>query len=327
MITSKLFNSLFPVAGLNPRKFNLVRQRDELIEALNRILPKYQINSYLRICAFLGNCGIETDYFKTTIEYATGDDYEGRLGLGNTRRGDGRRFKGRGLTQTTGRDNYEDVQSGIGEKLGIDVIKNPEKLAEIEIAVESACIFWKENNLNKYADRGEFKSLSAIVNRGDKSKTPLHWAKRNELYSLCKRRVPKDFSFSITLPELCETQQNQSVGAVSGVSADSQLHNPLPSETVVLTSTEPAKDDSFLAAALDRNVSSDQIKATLPTVGTRIWRYVARPLGLLYAALEAGNIAAWLGIVVLVGILVYLIYAHRADIKKLWDTLKLKFLQ
>jgi len=320
MITNQLMERLFPTIGLNPRKFNLVKNRAELINALNRILPKYRIDNHRRICAFLGNCGIETDYFRTTIEYASGAAYEGRAGLGNTERGDGCRFKGRGLTQTTGRDNYEAVQVAIGKALGINVIKNPELLAEIEIAVESACIFWRDNNLNAYADRGEFRQLSGIVNRGDKDKTPLHWAKRNELYSKCVRYVPNDFGFS--LPIETKPAENGTIAASI----------PPTAEPVVLTHTEPAKTepatgDSFLASAVDRNVSPDEIKTVARTAAPRILVRFARPFAILYAMLEAGNIYAWLGIVVGVIGLGVLIYLHRADLKKVWETVKNKFLQ
>ena len=96
MIPEKLFNSLFPTKGLNSSKYNLVGYRQELIAALNKFLPIYKINNYLRLVAFLGCCGIETDYFKTTVEYASGDDYDTRTDLGNTpqRDGDGRKYKG-----------------------------------------------------------------------------------------------------------------------------------------------------------------------------------------------------------------------------------------
>lgn len=334
MITAKLFNSLFPTAGLSPRKYNLVRRRDELIDALNRILPKYSIDNYLRICPFLANCGIETDYFKTTTEYASGWDYDVSVNpvkarrLGNFKKGDGPKYKGSGLSQTTGGFNFIDVDKSIGAKLGIDVVKNPEILREnIDVAVESACIFWERNNLNKYADKGLFKQLSGIVNRGDKNKLPLHWEKRNELYEILKRRIPKEISLQSDLSSNDNNQQNQAVTAIVPTQTDLQSNNAAP---LVLTpaepTVEPSKDD-FLAAAFDRNVSADQIKTALPSLGTRIWRYVARPLGLIYAALEAGNVAAWFGIVVLIGIVVYLLYAHRADIKKLFDALKNKFTQ
>ncbi|MBA2736347.1 MAG: hypothetical protein H0U50_06100 [Pyrinomonadaceae bacterium] len=333
MITKQLMERLFPTKNLDPRRFNLVRERDRLIAALNIFLPKYGINTHRRICAFLGNCGIETDYFRTTIEYASGEDYEGRKNLGNTERGDGRRFKGRGLTQTTGRANYEAVQKAIGQALGINVIKNPELLAQIEIAVESACIFWRDNNLNAYADRGEFRQLSGIVNRGDKNKTPLHWAKRNELYSKCIRYVPKDFTFA-ELP----TEQNY----------DNPARIPHPAEVlplvvaannnpVALTPTgtidspsegELANDEtSFLASALDKNVSPDEIKTAARTAAPRILVRFARPFAILYAMLEAGNIYAWLGIAVGVIGLGVLIYLHRDDLKKVWETVKNKFLQ
>jgi hypothetical protein len=49
MITRKFFDGLFPTKGLSPQKYNLVRQRPELIRALNHFLPRYGINNYLRI--------------------------------------------------------------------------------------------------------------------------------------------------------------------------------------------------------------------------------------------------------------------------------------
>ena len=345
MITPELMSRLFPTKGLDPRKYNLVRHRAALIDQMNRILPKYGINNYLRICAFLGNCGIETDYFRTTIEYASGEDYEGRLGLGNTEPGDGRRFKGRGLTQTTGRSNYKAVQKAIGRKLGIDVVLNPAKLAEIDIAVESACIFWKDNNLNAYADKGLFKQLSAIVNRGDKDKTPLHWAKRNELYSLCKRRVPTDFGFNFT--QVTQANSNVTNHAQSKISEPQRgdtdvapLNEPIvlapTGKPVVLTPSKPidspsegelANDETtFLADALDKNVSSDELKTVARSAAPKILLKFSRPFLLLYGALEAGNIAAWLGTTCGVLVILYLIYAHREDLKKVWLTIKNKFL-
>lgn len=315
MLTRQLFDSIFPTKGLDPRKYNLVRERDLLVDSLNRILPKYGIDTYLRICAFLANCGIETDYFKTTIEYASGEAYEGRKDLGNTQPGDGRRFKGRDCTQTTGRSNYTRVNNTLGKKLGIDFLKHPERLAEVEIAVESACIFWRDHDLNTYADAGNFRALSGIVNRGDARATPLHWPKRNELYSKLKRYLPKDLQLGDEISQ----------------KVDNLSPSPIPIETKQLVSetNSPAEVSpvSFISDVVDKNVSPDQIKTASVSAGRRVWQLAIRPLSLLYAALEAGNIAAWLGVAVLVIAAGLLLYWHRADIKRLADKLKAKVTQ
>ena len=221
--------TLFPSKNLNPKKFNLVRRRDELVNALNEFLPKYGIDTYRRICAFLSCCGVESDFFRTTREYASGADYEGRRDLGNVIAGDGVRFRGRSIIQTTGRfnvwrvvcrfikkqtgkdfsidlDKYRNFAEYLkskdydkllkeADRLDVNFLAHPELLEQPQIAVEAACIFWQENDLNKLADAKQIKQLNGIVNRGDENKTPLHWEKRNALYSLCLRRVPKDFNF------------------------------------------------------------------------------------------------------------------------------------
>jgi predicted chitinase len=316
MITRQLFDRLFPTKGLDPHRFNLVAQRDFLVECLNRFLPQYGITTQPRISAFFANCGVETDFFKTTVEYASGVDYEGRHDLGNTKPGDGRRFKGRGLSQTTGRYNYEAFQDAIGEELGIDVVKNPELLAKVDIAVESACVFWRDHDLNSYADKGQFRELSGIVNRGNKNLMPNHWAKRNELYSRCRRYLPADLTLgeSIGNPALPVTLISQPAEAKLPESSGSETSEPIP--------TDEDASASFLEDAVDKNVSADQLKNASRSAGQKAWAFLIRPLGLIYTALEAGNIAAWLGVVVLIAAIAMLLYWHRADILKLVDKLK-----
>lgn len=72
----------------------------------------------------------ESDRFRTMEEYASGAAYEGRLTLGNNQPGDGRRFKGRGFVQITGRRNYTDWS----KRLGIDLIGKPTLAAQLDLA-------------------------------------------------------------------------------------------------------------------------------------------------------------------------------------------------
>ena len=78
---------------------------------------------------FMAQCSHECAHFKTMEEYASGADYEGRSDLGNNQPGDGRRFKGRGYIQLTGRANYRTV----GRAIGVDLENNPKKAEEPKI--------------------------------------------------------------------------------------------------------------------------------------------------------------------------------------------------
>ena len=64
------------------------------------------IDTPLRLCHFMAQLAHESAHFGVTREFASGAAYEGRTDLGNTQPGDGKRYRGRGLIQTTGRANY-----------------------------------------------------------------------------------------------------------------------------------------------------------------------------------------------------------------------------
>lgn len=138
-----------------------------LLEAMER----YEINTPARRAAFLAQCAEESDslwrlrdHFKTERgeEYAPGDAYEGRADLGNSEDGDGRRFKGRGLLQITGRANYAAVSAALGP----DFVAAPELLNEPKWAALAAGWYWQSHGCNELADVGDFKKITRAINGG-----------------------------------------------------------------------------------------------------------------------------------------------------------------
>ncbi len=86
----------------------------------------------------------------------------GRANLGNTEPGDGWRFRGGGLIQLTGRDNYERFAArlGIGAETAAEFVRTPEG------AVASALWFWRGNGLLAPASRGDVATCTRIINGG-----------------------------------------------------------------------------------------------------------------------------------------------------------------
>jgi len=121
-----------------------------LTEWINKLCPSYEIDTPQEFAHFLAQACHESDHFKTTREYASGKAYEGRADLGNKFPGDGERFRGRGIFQTTGRSNY--LQLGIKKGQRDLFINTPELLEQPEYAVWSACEYWKTRGLNDIAN-------------------------------------------------------------------------------------------------------------------------------------------------------------------------------
>ncbi|KAA0127881.1 glycoside hydrolase family 19 protein [Chryseobacterium sp. SN22] len=146
---------------------------------------KFSINTPSRMLNFLAQVGHESGGLFYTEELASGSAYEGRKDLGNTQKGDGIKFKGRGLIQITGRTNYQ----AVSKSLGTDFIANPTLLggknvtkcsnAQLENAAESAGWFWNARKLNDLADQIDitksidsgnnlvvFKKITKAINGG-----------------------------------------------------------------------------------------------------------------------------------------------------------------
>ena len=144
---------------------NAARQAQIISEVGDDLRPKlahYQINTPLRIAHFLSQIAHESAGLRTTEEFASGEAYEGRADLGNTETGDGKRYKGRGLIQLTGRDNYR----RLGNTLGEDFIAHPERCAEPAISLVIACEYWKWRAINATADTDDLVAVTRAVNGG-----------------------------------------------------------------------------------------------------------------------------------------------------------------
>lgn len=130
----------------------------------NKYADQYQVNTPLRIAAFLAQVIHESQSFKYLRELATGRAYEGRKDLGNDFPGDGVRFKGRGYIQTTGRNNYKIVSM---EMFGDDtLVKNPDLLATPQYGMWSSFLFWNRKELNDFADKQFIKTITRRINGG-----------------------------------------------------------------------------------------------------------------------------------------------------------------
>lgn len=135
--------------------------------ALTKAMAGGQINTRLRIAAFLAQIGHESGalvYAKELGGASYFAKYDGRKDLGNTQSGDGAKFAGRGLIQVTGRANYLAASKAL---FGDDrLLKNPELLEQPEWAAESAVWFWSSRNLNALADDDRFTDLTKRINGG-----------------------------------------------------------------------------------------------------------------------------------------------------------------
>ena len=165
-------------------------------EALNKILPDYDINTPQREAAFLAQCAHESGGFTALHEnlnyravtlckvfpkyfpddaiaeqYASQPNkaelianrvYANRMGNGDEHSGDGFRYCGRGLIQLTGKNNYQ----SFADSLEMAVEDVPAFLETFEGAIQSACWFWEANNLNQYADTDDILTMTKRINGG-----------------------------------------------------------------------------------------------------------------------------------------------------------------
>lgn len=182
------------------------------LEPLNLMLPKYEINTVDRISMFMAQCmhesgnfrivkenlnyseeglnSVFSKYFKkagrNAADYARDPErianivYANRMGNGDTDSGDGFRFRGRGIIQLTGCNNY----TAFAESVGMSVDEVVDYLETTEGSLESACWFWDTNKLNSYADANDIEGCTKRINGGYNG-----LADRNHHWLDCKHRI------------------------------------------------------------------------------------------------------------------------------------------
>ena len=189
MITLEQFSAMIP-KNKDPESW---------YDAAVPMFEKYEINTTNRLAGFMAQCahesldftrleenlnysekalnGVFGRYFgkgkRNAKEYARKpekianyvyqDEYRSKRGaMGNTTAGDGWRFRGRGIKQLTGRNNY----TAFGKSVGMSAEEAADYVATERGALESACWFWATNKLDKWADNGDIKGLTKKINGG-----------------------------------------------------------------------------------------------------------------------------------------------------------------
>jgi putative chitinase len=137
---------------------------EEYLPLLNAAMQERYIDTAWRQAAFLAQLAHESGEFRYMEEIASGAAYEGRKDLGNTQPGDGKRFKGRGPIQLTGRANY----TAASKALGLDLVNNPTRAADPDVGFRTATWFWFIHALNELADVGHFREITRRINGGYK---------------------------------------------------------------------------------------------------------------------------------------------------------------
>lgn len=144
---------------------------DEEVAAYNEAQVRAGITTPARAAMFAAQLGHESAGLQYYEELASGDAYEWRQDLGNIQPGDGRRFKGRGPIQVTGRRNYTVLSQWAydhGYTSSPDTfVRAPELLAEVRYGFLGAVWYWTtQRPLNALSDAGDLEGATRAINGG-----------------------------------------------------------------------------------------------------------------------------------------------------------------
>jgi len=185
MVTTERYLSYIPTSYQN--------YAQPYFEHIEQVMTSNSIDTSLRKAHFLAQVSEESQWFKYNKENLNYSDkalrsvfgkyfptqelatsyarqpekianrvYANRMGNGDESSGDGWKYRGRGLIELTGKQNYQKY----GLARNIDVLSTPEKLSEPYYAIDSAVWFWNSHSLNKYADQDDILTITKRINGG-----------------------------------------------------------------------------------------------------------------------------------------------------------------
>lgn len=144
---------------------------ERILDPMNATMREFGMSgSTLRVAAFIAQTAHETAGFRYLEEIWGPTDAQKRYEppfdlaekLGNIEKGDGFRYRGRGLIQVTGRTNYRTI----GDQMRLDLLAKPDLLALASNAARSAGLFWQTKGLNTLADQADFDTITKRINGG-----------------------------------------------------------------------------------------------------------------------------------------------------------------
>lgn len=180
MLTSEQLQSIMPRLSAT--------RNSELLPFLTSAMAEFAIEAPARAAAFLAQLAHESGQFRFMEEIWGPTDAQRRYEpvttlsqrLGNVETGDGKRFKGRGPIQLTGRANYQ----RFGDLLDVDLVAEPPRAARPDVAFRVAGLFWSKNGLNELADLATpdaFKQITRRINGGTNG-----FAEREAFYAVAR---------------------------------------------------------------------------------------------------------------------------------------------
>jgi putative chitinase len=171
------------------------KDKEVWLENLNLILPEFEIDTPERIGAFMGQCGHESQDFSILVEnlnyswqalrkvwprHFPSDEiaqqyhrqpqkianraYANRMGNGPEESGDGWKYRGRGIIQITGFENYRRCSNDLFSNQVF--VEEPELLTDFKFSIYSACWFWKMRKINQDADMMDDEAITKKINGG-----------------------------------------------------------------------------------------------------------------------------------------------------------------